>query len=70
MLVCLPDRPFSLLPWVQFQSTLDHLKNPPKEYLLSGVDVVSGLIQIRQKLRDGGYKTQFQFVRDLNSVVS
>jgi hypothetical protein len=60
----------SLLPFLQFQSTLGYLKNPPKGYLLPGVDVISGFIQMRQKLRNGGYKSQYEFTSDISGVVS
>ncbi|KAK3396940.1 hypothetical protein B0T20DRAFT_508139 [Sordaria brevicollis] len=59
-----------LLPYAQFQSTLGYLKAPPKEYLLPGVDVLGGLVQIREKLRDGGYISQFEFTKDLSRVYS
>ncbi|KAJ4404454.1 hypothetical protein N0V85_004874 [Neurospora sp. IMI 360204] len=59
-----------LLPYAQFHSTLGYLKAPPKEYLVPGVDIIGGLIQIREKLRDGGYPNQFEFTKDLSQVYS
>ena len=37
---------------------------------MPGVDVIGGLIQIREKLRDDGYSSQFDFTKDLSRVVS
>ncbi|KAK5651961.1 hypothetical protein OQA88_11503 [Cercophora sp. LCS_1] len=57
-----------LLPYMSFQSTLGYLKKPPQEYLLPGVDIVGGLAAIREKLRKGGYESQWEFTTDLNRV--
>ncbi|KAK0710805.1 hypothetical protein B0H67DRAFT_554878 [Lasiosphaeris hirsuta] len=53
------------LPYVSFQSTLGYLKKPPQGYLLPGVDVIGGLVAIREKLRKGGYKNQFEWGLDV-----
>jgi len=59
-----------LLPIFHFQSTLGYLKSPPKGYLLPGVDVIEGLVQMREKLRKGGYRTQYQFTTDLGALIT
>jgi hypothetical protein len=57
-------------PYIQFQSTLEVLANPPTEYLFPGVDVLGGLEAIKQKLQDDGYDSQYDFMVALRSVVS
>lgn len=57
-------------PYVQFQSTLEVLANPPKEYLFPGVDVLGGLAAIKKKLEADGYESQYEFMVALRSVVS
>ena len=46
-----------------------YLKDPPEGYLLPGVDVIAGMEEIRQKVRDGGYTNQYEFTRDLRGIV-
>ncbi|KAH8898162.1 hypothetical protein GQ53DRAFT_629251, partial [Thozetella sp. PMI_491] len=59
-----------ILPFITFQSTLGYLKDPPKGYLIPGVDVVGGFQEIRQKLRNGGYTNQFEFTQDITSIIT
>ncbi len=59
----------SLLPYISFQSTLGDLKKPPQSYLLPGVDLVGGMVAIREKLRKGQYKNQYEFVLDIDRLV-
>lgn len=58
-----------LLPFVQFQSTLEVLANPPDEYLFPGVDVLGGIEAVRSKLSKGGYDSQYDFMTDLRAIV-
>jgi len=58
-----------LEPYVNWQSTLEQLAAPPKEYLLPGVDVLKGIGQIRAKLAAGQYANQVDFGRELYQVV-
>ncbi len=60
----------SLLPYISYQSTLGYLKNPPKGYLIPGVDVIGGFQEMRQKLMNGGYTNQYEFVEDIANIVS
>ncbi|KAH7141297.1 hypothetical protein B0J13DRAFT_585706 [Dactylonectria estremocensis] len=57
-----------LLPFVGFQSTLETLANPPKEYLFPGVDVLGGIEAVRTKLTKNGYKSQYEFMTDLRGI--
>lgn len=59
-----------LQPYMEYQSTIELLKNPPPEYLLPGVDIVGGMQAIRQKLKDNGYQSQFDVMTDLQNIVS
>lgn len=57
-------------PYIQFQSTLAYLKNPPPGWLFPGVDVLGGLTQMKALLLSGGYKTQWDFEKDVWSLVN
>jgi hypothetical protein len=67
------DRDIALLdyiePYVNWQSTLEGLADPPEGYLLPGVDVLLGIGQIRAKLAKGEYKKQVDFALDLKNIV-
>lgn len=60
---------FSLLPFFQFQSNLAYLADPPEDYLLPGVDLFSGLLEIKEKLFEGQYKSQYDFTSELQATV-
>ncbi|KAI5462801.1 hypothetical protein BGZ63DRAFT_351920 [Mariannaea sp. PMI_226] len=57
-----------ITPFVQFQSTLEVLANPPETYLFPGVDVLGGLKVMEKKLQNHEYKTQYEFMTDLRSI--
>ncbi|CAM1502758.1 Fc.00g075340.m01.CDS01 [Cosmosporella sp. VM-42] len=57
-----------LLPFINFQSTLEVLANPPDEYLLPGVDVLGGIEVIRSKLEKDEYENQYEVMKDLRSL--
>ncbi|KAM3500958.1 hypothetical protein MY10362_005953 [Beauveria mimosiformis] len=57
-----------LRPYIEYQSTIEILKNPPEEYLLSGVDLIGGLKAMKQKLKGNEYETQFDVMTDLQSL--
>lgn len=59
-----------LQPLIEFQSTLEILADPPKEYLFPGVDVLGGFDTIRSRLENNKYKTQYEVMTDLRSIVS
>lgn len=57
-------------PYIQFQSTLSYLKDPPKGYPLPGVDILGGLDLIQKNVQNGVYKNQWSFEKDLWSLVN
>ncbi|TLD10662.1 hypothetical protein PgNI_05819 [Pyricularia grisea] len=57
-----------LIPYVEQQSTLGILKNPPQTYLFPAIDLVGGLRQIKEKISAGGYKSQLEFAWDMNRL--
>jgi hypothetical protein len=59
-----------ITPYIEFQATLAYLKDPPSGYTLSGVDVLGGLAEITQKLKDGSYKNQYCFEKELWILVN
>jgi hypothetical protein len=59
-----------LEPLIGFQSTLEILADPPKEYLFPGVNVLGGFDKIRSKLENNKYETQYEVMTDLRSLVS
>lgn len=53
----------SIEPYIRWQSTLAYLKDPPAEYaekVQGPVDVYEGLNQILQKVRGGGFKSEYE----------
>ena len=59
-----------LNPFLQFQSTLAYLKNPPAGYTLPGVDIIGGLDQIKNNIQSGSYISQWAFEKDVNALVN
>jgi hypothetical protein len=57
-------------PYLQFQSTVGYLKDPPKGYTLPGADVFGGLDQIKQNVQGGLYKNQWSFEKELWSLIN
>ncbi|KAJ4159540.1 uncharacterized protein LMH87_008438 [Akanthomyces muscarius] len=55
-------------PYIEYQSTLELLQDPPEEYLLPGVDIIGGMKAMKQKLKSNGYETQYDFMMDLQSL--
>ncbi|TVY83851.1 Peptidase S41 family protein [Lachnellula suecica] len=56
--------------YIQFQSTLAYLKNPPVDYYYPAVDILGGLDAIGSKAAAGGYKSQYAFDLALNTLVN
>lgn len=57
-----------LRPYIECQTTIELLKNPPEEYLLPGVDILGGMDAIKEKLNNNGYESQFEVMKDLKSL--
>ncbi|KAI1429011.1 hypothetical protein F5Y12DRAFT_587761 [Xylaria sp. FL1777] len=51
--------------YIQFQSTLEVLQNPPDTYASTGVDILGGL----DRIGNTTYENQFQFDSDLRSLI-
>ncbi|TEA14817.1 Peptidase S41 family protein ustP [Colletotrichum sidae] len=51
----------SLKAYVQWQSTLAWLKDPPASYMFEPTDILGGLDKIGQKAEAGGYKSEYDF---------
>ncbi|KAI9748723.1 MAG: hypothetical protein M4579_007141 [Chaenotheca gracillima] len=55
--------------YIQFQSTLAYLKNPPEGYLNPPVDIMGGLAEISEKASNGGYRGQHDFELDIYKLI-
>ena len=54
---------------LQFQSTLEYLKNPPPSYQQPAVDVVGSLNNISRRINAGDFKTEYAFEAAVQEVV-
>lgn len=61
-----------LAPLVEWQSTVDYLRNPPKGYLSEAVDLTQGLKDISANLQGKKqiYSNMFDFLADLHTLLS
>ncbi|EFR02653.1 peptidase S41 family protein [Nannizzia gypsea CBS 118893] len=53
-----------------WQSTIDYLPDPPKGYLLPGVDLEGGLREIRDKATGNKYANEYEFQSDLTRLAA
>ena len=60
----------SILPYLEFQSTLTYLKNPPKDYPLPPVDILAGMQTIRTNVQNDFYKGEYAFQLDIANLLS
>ncbi|KAF2232880.1 hypothetical protein EV356DRAFT_232153 [Viridothelium virens] len=54
---------------LQFQSTLDYLKQPPSGYQQPAVDLIGGLDEIQTTIDSGGFANEYQFEAALANVL-
>ena len=54
---------------LQFQSTLDYLKQPPPGYQQPAVDLIAGLGEIQATIDNGGFANEYQFEAALQNVL-
>lgn len=54
---------------VQFQSTLEYVKNPPQGYVNEGVDIIAGLNDIDSKVNNGDYTNEYDFESDIAALL-
>jgi hypothetical protein len=59
-----------IVPFIDMQSTLAYLKNPPPEYMLEPVDLQGGIEALRVQIRAGAFRTQFDFEKRLNWLLN
>ncbi|KAI9737565.1 MAG: hypothetical protein M1834_009720 [Cirrosporium novae-zelandiae] len=77
---CLRSTPFEknravaliewLIPFVEYQSTLAYLKDPPEGYLMDPVDIMGGLQGIKKTAAANGYTNQYDFDLDLFNLIN
>lgn len=67
------DRALDLLsaiePYLEWQSDIEHLKEPPSDYPFPGYDVFGELDKVRQKVKQGAYANHYAFDTELMSKV-
>jgi hypothetical protein len=56
--------------YVQFQSTLEFLKNPPEGYVSDAVDLMGGLDDIKTKVGKGEYSNEYDFETDISILMT
>ncbi|MCJ1360620.1 MAG: hypothetical protein MMC33_010628 [Icmadophila ericetorum] len=59
----------SMIPYIEWQSTLAYLKDPPVGYQLEGVDIIGGLNAISQNISSNVYQRELDFQTDLISLI-
>lgn len=57
----------SIMPYMQWQSTLAYLRSPLSGYMFQAIDLVEGLKQISQDVVDQVYETEYDFEAALYS---
>lgn len=55
--------------WLQSQSTLAYLQNPPPGYLMASVDILGGLDDILQKVVNDEYAGELAFQLDIAALI-
>lgn len=55
--------------YVQWESTLAYLKDPPKSYGLPAVDIMGGLDMIMQNVSNGSYQSEYEFQAKMTQLV-
>lgn len=55
----------SIKPYLEWQSDITYLKNPPKGYEYPGYDLFGTLASVRQNIVDGQYSSELDFQTDL-----
>ncbi|EEY20539.1 conserved hypothetical protein [Verticillium alfalfae VaMs.102] len=59
-----------LEPWLEFQSTVGILADPPEGYMYPGVDILGGFSNMTSMLRNGDYDNQYDFIVDLFRLIN
>ena len=56
--------------WLQLQSDIEILKNPPPNYQMPPADLLGALEDIQYKIDNDQYENQYQFDTDLNNLIT
>jgi hypothetical protein len=59
-----------LLPFVEWQTTIEYLKDPPKGYTEPAADIGAGLATVLANITSGAYKTEYEFQAQLWKVIN
>lgn len=59
-----------LKPWLEFQSSVGILADPPAGYMFPGVDIMGGFDNMTRMLEDGDYDNQYDFILDVYRLIS
>ncbi|KUJ18450.1 uncharacterized protein LY89DRAFT_615243 [Mollisia scopiformis] len=60
----------AMLPFVQWQTTIEYLKSPPEGYTEPAVDLPSGFAAVIANISSGVYQTEYEFQVQLWKVVN
>ena len=60
----------SIVPYLQYHSSLEILKSPPSGYQLPGIDLEAGIDKIRQNITSNAYKGEYAFQVDLYNLIN
>lgn len=60
----------AVLPFVEWQTTIDYLKDPPAGYTEPAVDLRAGFATVIANISSGAYKTEYEFQSQLWKVVN
>jgi hypothetical protein len=59
-----------IIPYINFESDLVYLANPPSTYPFPAVDILGGLREIRQNASAGTYTSQYNFDAAISGLVA
>ena len=60
----------SIVPYLNFQTSLAYLKDPPPSYQKPAVDVLGEIQSVRNNLTSGGFLRQYDFDVALQRIIS
>lgn len=58
-----------IVPYINFESDLAYLKDPPSTYPMPAVDILGGLKEIRQNASVGAYTSQYAFDAAITDLI-